>query len=151
MEETLSKSESDLIKEIGDTLRDQHMLLAQKSRIQWLADVDWNTDFFHRALRISRSKSRISTMLINEELCEDKQVIKTHIQTFYKQLFMDERGSLPSLQYIKDLIQAVVSSSQNAMLVQKPSEIEVRSAIFELSATSAPGPDSYMGLFFQQV
>lgn len=63
--------ESDLMRQINELLRQQHLLLIQKTRAHWLIDGERNTEFFHRALRMARAKSNLSSIMIDGTICED--------------------------------------------------------------------------------
>lgn len=146
----VATEEKVLMQEINDILKNQHLLMRQKSRSNWLFDGDRNTSFIHRALRVSKGRISISSLMINGELCEEKMVIVDHILDFYKNLFMDDRSSTVSLIYVGELLEQVVTQEQNFALTNCPSEMEIKQATFDLSADSAPGPDGFGGKFYQQ-
>lgn len=148
-EEELLVRESELMRQINDMLKNEQLLLAQKSRVQWLNDGDHNTNFFHRAHKIHRCRAKISTMLINDKSCDDIRVISKHIQDFYSNLFKDSLNYSAALQFISKLLVNEVSQAQNDFLISSPTEDEVKKAIFELSSDNAPGPDGFGGIFFQ--
>lgn len=145
----MAQREEELIGEINTTLKNQQLLLMQKSRMHWLADGNRNTDFFHRMHKISKSKSNLSSLMIDGQLCEDRQRIATHIQDFYKNLFNDCRSSNSHLDFVKEIIQPMVTHEQNVALVRVPSAVEIKNTVFEMSSVSAPGPDGFGGVFFQ--
>lgn len=142
------QKEKELISEISEILRQQHLLLTQKSHMHWLRDGDRNSEFFHRTLRASRAKSNLSSLMINGVLCEDTKIISTHIQDYYKELFADNGDEAP-LHHIRELMQRMIMLEQSRDLTRISSAEEVKKAIFSLSLTSAPGPDGFGGLFFQ--
>ena len=50
---------------------------------------------------------------------------------------------------VEEIIQKMVSSSDNLDLCRIPSADEIRSTIFLMDASSAPGPDGFSGKFFR--
>lgn len=65
----------------------EESFLRQGSRIQWLADGDINSAFFHRAIRSRAAQNFISMLLdSNDAVIDDPQDIKAHIIEFYQGL-----------------------------------------------------------------
>lgn len=141
--------EKELLAEINHTLRQQQLLLMQKSRIHWLSEGDRNTTFFHRALRLFRARASLTSLMIDGEICSDSSIILNHIQDFYRNLFSDNGGDPNSLLYIREIMHSSVSRDQNQELTRTPNAEEIKKAVSDLSPVSAPGPDGFGGHFFQ--
>lgn len=107
------------------------------------------TKNFHHALHVSRAKSNLTSLMVNDTLCDDVSIISQHIQEFYKHLFLENEEEGGSLNFVQDLLQKVVTLEQNIDLVRPPLVGEIKQAIFAISAVSAPGPDGFGGSFFQ--
>ncbi|KAL0875746.1 hypothetical protein Bca101_025451 [Brassica carinata] len=79
----------------------EESFLRQRSRIQWLAEGDSNSAFFHRAIR-SRAAQNFINMLLdsNDAVIDDPQDIRAHIIDFYQGLLgcpVLETASSPDL------------------------------------------------------
>lgn len=98
-----------------------------------MTDGDRNTAFFHRLHRFSHGRVSISSLLINDVICEDQKLIAEHIQGYYEELFADSRTLRSPLCFIDELISPSVTSENNRMLLAIPSEDEIKSAVFDLS------------------
>ena len=135
---------------LDDLLKQQEMMLKDKSRVKWLTDGDRNTEFFHTYLCVRKSQRSISSMKISNVITSDRAAIKHHVLDFYQSLF-SEQGSSNSIDYsiIDDVVPSMVTDVENSALVTIPSSDEVKAAVFSLDPSSSPGPDGFSGHFYQ--
>ncbi|VFQ69344.1 unnamed protein product [Cuscuta campestris] len=120
----------------------------QKSSIKWLKDGDASTKFFHNVVKNRRQKLHISS--IKDELgriYEGNNNIASHAITYYTNIYSPEPVCDDNLlfSYIPNLI----GEADNNMICTIPFEEEIRGAVWDLNANSAPGPDGYNGTFFK--
>ncbi|KAG5631499.1 hypothetical protein H5410_003216 [Solanum commersonii] len=71
----------------------------QKSRCLWLKEGDRNTKFFQRVANANRRYNRIDKLLVEEEIIEDKELIKEEILSFYQSLYTEEENSRPTTSF----------------------------------------------------
>ncbi|VFQ76030.1 unnamed protein product [Cuscuta campestris] len=120
----------------------------QKSSIKWLKEGDASTKFFHNVVKNRRQKIHISS--IKDELgkiYEGDNNIASHAITYYTNIYSPEPVCDDNLlfSYIPNLI----GEEDNNMICTIPLEEEIRGAVWDLNANSAPGPDGYNGTFFK--
>ncbi|PON76691.1 hypothetical protein PanWU01x14_033770 [Parasponia andersonii] len=111
--------------------------LISKNRIKWLKAGDKNSAFFHNMVKRRQAKKILSTL------------ISSHIQSFYKELFTEPQVSVTDYSGIQEIIPNLVFSSDNLELCQIFNEEEIRLMVFDMDASSAPGPDGFSGKFFR--
>lgn len=70
-------------KEVWRNISLKESLLRQKSRVSWLKDGDFNTRFFHNAMRGRQRKNHISFIKTSNGLSEDVYVIKEVVSNFF--------------------------------------------------------------------
>ncbi|KAM7517189.1 hypothetical protein LguiA_006772 [Lonicera macranthoides] len=143
------RAESEAYLKLSIAMRHQEVYWKQKSRQKWLQDGDRNTKFFHTAAKVKIAKARISCLVEGSTTITAPQEIEDCIVNFYKSLY----SSAQSSEIVSSLISYVphlVSDADNQMLLQVPSDEEVRAAVFGLDPSSAAGPDGFNGYFYHQ-
>lgn len=70
---------------------------------------------------------------------------------YYEELFKTSHPNNVDLSDVKEVIPNMVTDAQNLMLTAVPTPTDVKEAVFEMSAESAPSPDGYSGKFFKEV
>ncbi|KAM1823097.1 hypothetical protein ACFX14_025043 [Malus domestica] len=132
---------------VMESLQMQEAFWKDRARVKWLTKGDRNSSFFHAYARIKSSSSHISCILDGNNLLTDPLAIENHIVNFYQTLF----GSsfTPSgIDEVCEVIQPMVTDSENDLLSALPTDEEIKEAAFSLSASSAPGPDGFPGFFY---
>ena len=123
--------------------------LHQHSRVDWLREGDHNTSFFH-----ARASARRRTNLINflkradGTRCEDREGIKSMVYEFYANLFTSEPCT--SLDAVLEAIPPKVNEEINEALCREYTNDKIRTALFQMGPTKAPGPDRFPTLFYQR-
>ena len=122
----------------------------QRSRIQWLAEGDGNTKFFHQKATMRKRRNRIS-QLVREDgtICSDEEEIKWMAKDFYKNLYESE-GTI-GMEEVLSHIPRKVDEVMNDMLCASYKESEVKEALFQMYPTKAPGPDGFPAHFFRKI
>ncbi|XP_070679393.1 uncharacterized protein [Malus domestica] len=127
---------------VMESLQMQEAFWKDRARVKWLTKGDRNSSFFHAYARIKSSSSHISCILDGNNLLTDPLAIENHIVNFYQTLF----GSsfTPSgIDEVCEVIQPMVTDSENDLLSALPTDEEIKEAVFSLSASSAPGLDGF--------
>ncbi|CAL1361203.1 unnamed protein product [Linum trigynum] len=146
--EDTEEEERILLEELDSLWRDEEKMWRQRSRIQWLAEGDRNTKFFHSTTVLRQHFNRI-VGLKNERGTWIKRPLDlaNHIKGFYQNLFsgrsMDFDGHL--LQGFPQL----VSQEMNDILCRPVTNGEIKQAVFSLGPHKSPGPDGFSGQFYR--
>jgi hypothetical protein len=120
----------------------------QRSRIQWLAEGDSNTKFFHQRASHRRNKNRISALALPDgSITEDMDVMQGMTCEFYSHLYTSE--GTQGMDTVLNTVPRRVTPEMNANLIAPYTEEEVKKALFQMFPTKAPGPDGFPAHFFQ--
>ena len=121
---------------------------AQRSRTQWLANGDRNTQFFHGVATHRKCKNFIKGIKdVHGAWVTDEKVVSAIFVDFYSRLFTT---SCPTnLERVLEGVQPMVSESMNEALTRPYVREEVDVAIQQMAPMKAPGPDGMPSLFFQ--
>jgi hypothetical protein len=115
--------------------------------VQWLAEGDKCTRFFHLCACKRRKKNIITGLKrLDGSQTEDETELGTN--TFYRELYTTE-GHV-AMQLVLDVIPKKVTAKMNLKLIAEIKESEVKEALFEMFPTKAPRPDGYPAHFFQR-
>ncbi|XP_048567510.1 uncharacterized protein LOC125547778 [Triticum urartu] len=117
---------------------------------KWLFECDANTAYFQTIAIARRRKCSIMCLWEGDTLLEHPNDIRSHIYSFFKELFTAETRGGVSLS--EDFWSAAdrASDSENVELTIPFSLKEVARAIASIKAGSASGPDCLLVVFFQK-
>ena len=96
-------------KELEEKLKIQVTFLRDKARISWAKDGDRSSVFYPALLRVRKSKKPLTVMQIDDDIVEDKDVIKDLIVRFYECLFGEVHSHNPDYSIIDNIIPRQVS------------------------------------------
>lgn len=135
--------------QLGKAYADEESFWRQKSRHKWLLNGDKNTQFFHAAVKANRIGNSLN-FLVDEN---GKEHTRNSEKGKVASLFFDNlfSSSYPlNLNSFLEGFQVKISAIMNQELTKQITEEEVHSAQFSINSDSAPGPDGFTTLFFQQ-
>ncbi|XP_026399699.1 uncharacterized protein LOC113295582 [Papaver somniferum] len=136
------------MKTLGDTRLQQLTMLKQKSRNKWLVEGSSNSSFFHNSIRMRKSSNTISELVdMNGTCLKNYEQLRNHVVQFYEDKF---NGQDPVIEGdLFDFEHASISVEESNAMDMIPSPEEIKQAVFDLSADSAPGPDGFSGCFYR--
>jgi hypothetical protein len=134
-----TKEECDLMKKISDLLAREETMMKQRSRVQWLAEGDRNTSFFHARAR-ERARSNKITSLKNDDgnFVSSQSELESLASNFYSSLFTAQEQTTPEV--ITQFIQPKVSEVMNERLCAPVTNEEIENALFMMHPNKSPGP-----------
>ncbi|XP_075101658.1 uncharacterized protein LOC142177094 [Nicotiana tabacum] len=140
----LQKAQSELKKYLN--IEEQYW--KQKAGMNWFAEGDRNTSFFHNHVNGKRKKLQLKRIKSGSGVwIEDHEQLATAAVDFYQKQFTNE-GDASEFPLLNN-VPSMVTMDQNLELSRLPTIEEVRAAVFELSGESASGPDGFTSLFIK--
>ncbi|CAB4269470.1 unnamed protein product [Prunus armeniaca] len=132
---------------LKEAFREEEVYWKLKSRVQWLNEGEKNTNFFHSKTLARRRANRMVGLEDSAgRWCTDDSEFKPLIISYFQEIFTTCSPS--NIEYITDCVQPRVSMQQS--LTRQISSEEIWLAVKSLNPTKSPGPDGFMGKFFQQ-
>ena len=137
---------------ISDQLAELHhreeTMWRQRSRIQWLAEGDKNTRFFHQRASHRKKKNKISRLRRPDGVeVEDPEELSVLTRDFFHGLYGSEGTN--GMDVILNTVPNKVTSQMNDELTKPYTDEEVKIGLFQMFPTKSPGPDGYPAHFFQ--
>lgn len=78
-------------------LHAKESLLAQKSRVRWLAEGDSNSRFFHACIKGNRRRTQLLKILVDGHWVEDVEGVKKGVKEHFEEKFKEENFNRPTL------------------------------------------------------
>ena len=147
--DVLMQDEKNAQLNLDDALKRQEIFWQEKARVNWQANGDRNTKYFHRVTKIKNKTKIISTIRNNDEIISDPHRISEHIVDYYQNLFFSTNSFLQEQLLVEEVIPKMIDDTTNNLLIMSPSELEVKNAVFGLNPDGAPGPDGFGACFYQ--
>jgi hypothetical protein len=87
-----SHEELKIVERLMELNQREEVMWRQRARIQWLAEGDRNSRFFHLRASKRKKRNRIARLRRNDgSMTEDLQEISSMAKDFYKNLYSTER------------------------------------------------------------
>lgn len=136
-------------KELCRAYKEEEVFWQQRSMEKWLKFGDRNSNFFHESVKVNRAKRRLLKIKNAEGVEQWFEEAKAQVALdYFNDLFRSSNP--PSYQPMFQGMNTRVTEAMNQRLLDGVTDEEIRSAVFSIKASSAPGPDGMSGLFFQQ-
>ncbi|XP_026455672.1 uncharacterized protein LOC113356677 [Papaver somniferum] len=138
----------DTMAKLNDTRAQLNIMLNQKYRNKWLVKGSSNTNFFHNNIRIRRSSNTISELVDSAgNTISDFEQLRNHVVHYYEDKFNGPELEIDPILFDYDHIS--ISEEESLAMDRIPSSEEIKQAVFDLGADSAPGPDGFSGCFYR--
>lgn len=125
-------------------------LFRQRSKEEWLEDMDGNNAYFHARVQEKLAFNRIKRLSTPEgvSVTQEEEIAQQFI-TFYEQLYGETSTDLQSVKH--EIIQQgpLVSEQQASQLCVEVTDDEIKQALFSISSNKSPGSDGFGAGFFK--
>ncbi|XP_018435286.2 uncharacterized protein LOC108807498 [Raphanus sativus] len=136
-------------KELCRAYKEEELFWQQRSMEKWLKFGDRNSNFFHESVKGNRVRRRLIKIKNANGEEQWSEAAKAQVAVDYFSVLF-KSSNPPSYQTLFQEMTPRVTEEMNQQLRREVSDEEIRSAVFSIKASSAPGPDGMSGLFFQQ-
>ena len=132
--------------------RAEEAILAQKSRVHWLAEGDQNSKFFHNSIknRINRNKI-VSLTMEDGNTSFDIPTIKQQVVSHFSNLLNSDPISYPGKASLATFVNKRLEPHHLECLDSEVSSEEVKNALFSIPSNKSPGSDGFNAFFFKRV
>eukprot|EP00253_Pinus_taeda_P013241 PITA_13241 len=146
----LTQQEQKIEDQLPNRALQEEILWKHKSRIKWLKEGERNTKFFHNTTIQCRMHNLISHIQNEQgERVESHEGIEENFLNYFKEVHQEPNiNRLPAIEKILPHIPRFISPEHNNLLLQPIQLHEVDTAVRNLKAGKAPGPDGFTSDFF---
>ncbi|XP_057779879.1 uncharacterized protein LOC130998477 [Salvia miltiorrhiza] len=119
----------------------------------WSGDVDVRCPIFKVMFKLRRLRADLKTWNRTVFGNVDDQIMVYQVALLEIQQRISQNGEEGPCRDDRTMLEAIIDHSvteeQNANLIRIPEDDEIKASVFGMDASSAPGPDGFSGLFFQ--
>ena len=128
----------------------EESLFRQKARIQWLAEGDHNTHYFHQVVKQRINRNKLLTLkLADGSSVSGHDSVAHEAVSYFRSLLTEDSIQYPGKEVLSQYITKELSQEQILELGQEVSREEIAAAFMSLHPRKAPGPDGFNGQFFR--
>lgn len=147
--EELQELELKAHSELDQAMHFQEEFWREKANLEWFVHGDRNTSFFHRVAKVRYSSKKLSLLRHGDLILDNQSDIEAHVLVYYTSLYSSHNACFNN-GLIDRVVSNLVTMEDNVFLTNLPSMEKVRSTVFSMNASGAPGPDSFGGMFYQK-
>lgn len=142
-----SQAELKIIERINELHHREEIMWRQRSRIQWLAEGDRNTKFFHLRASQRRRKNLIKNLRkSNGEFTSDEREMGEMTTNFFYRNFYTLEDTR-NMEAVLDSVPVKVSAEMNEGLMAPFTEKEIKDALFHMFPNKALGQMVFCSFF----
>ncbi|XP_024178170.1 uncharacterized protein LOC112184116 [Rosa chinensis] len=127
----------------------QESFLRSKARVRWVIEGDRNTTFLHNLVKIRRVHKSLTSIKVGSKVFHGQDQIAQQVVHHFETLFIRD-STINDTGLVNRIIPVLVTEAENLSLTARPTVEEIHEAVLNLDGSSAPGPDGFGGIFFQQ-
>ncbi|XP_074277279.1 uncharacterized protein LOC141600921 [Silene latifolia] len=145
----LCNAERECAQDLVNLTKARNSFLAQRAKENWVKNRDENTAFFHASIKRRRAHNRVYHIKDKEgKLCTTPQGIKNAFEEYYIGLIGSSKEVTP---VHKGVIRSgkCLTDEHKEILTRFVTDDEIKTAMFSIPGTKAPGPDGYSSQFFK--
>lgn len=125
-------------------------LYKQKTKEEWMMDMDYNTSYFHARVAEKQARTRISRIFYSDGklVTKEEEIAELFIQ-FYSKLLGTAAEEIVPVEM--NILQKgkMLTEQHKAALCDTITEEKIHNAVLSIAQDKAPGPDGYGSGFFR--
>lgn len=131
-----------------ETVIDEERLLKHKAKIQWLREGDANSSYFHDMIKGRVSKNRISEIKDKQGNSFQGNNVVACFVTHFEEFFKEDNAIYP-IDDPDSLFSKKLDAETAMGLIGDVTDVEIKTALFDIDDDKASGPDGYTSKFFK--
>jgi hypothetical protein len=133
--------------ELWRILKAKDSLLAQRSRSRWIKEGDENSKFFHKCIKLRKSRNSIKALKENYGWVVSPFEGRRKVVNYLKNHFSEDSWERPKLDGVEFIS---LSDTDNGILVAPFSLLEMEAVVRDSDGGKSPGPDGFNFAFIKE-
>jgi len=151
MDASLRDREKVALAKLAVVSKAEESFYCQKSRVQWLAEGDQNTSFFHNSIKCRLNENKLVSLTLEDgSRITDSSSISSEVVHYYHSLLNSGSSAYPGYSPLSQVVKKRLRGDQVADLEREVSYAEVKNTLFSLHSNKSPGPDGFNAFFFKR-
>ena len=107
--------------------------------------------FFHNSIKNKRNRKRnVSLVTPNGLQTKNDEEAKTKAIRYFKNMLRSPPvNHYPGMGALISYIHKIISYEHFTLLVESPTDVDIKEALFSIHSNKAPGPDGFKAFFFK--
>jgi hypothetical protein len=146
---TLATNRHNARKDFNDLLAMEESYWKQRSRVSWLKEGDRNTQFFHASAYQRKQKNEIKSLQdCHGNLVTRRDTMVQIVEDYFRGIY--HTSSPSNIDQVVQLVETKVTTDMNNTLLLPFAGEEMRTALFQMNQSKAPGSDGMNAFFYQK-
>ncbi|PNY03672.1 ribonuclease H [Trifolium pratense] len=121
---------------LSKVLMEQDNFWREKARVNNFSFGDCNTAYFHRLAKIRTASKPIAFLQHDYGIITMEDELESHIVNYFKTIFCETNNCIAN-SMVQDCIPSLVSPEDNVSLTTLPSELDIKTAVFDMNGDGA--------------